>query len=450
MAPEAWGRLQAVLPLTWAARELLPLLRAANQLLHTTELADAASPRSDDFLLEGGERLTQRIVSAVGRAVADLEAGVLVSEVPPQRLLRPPAPSDREGAAVAWERLSLHTGADRLWLVEQCAEYHAWALAELLCHESVGAAARDVDAANGLANLALAVARRVPGDGIWRRRVLGYARVFHANALRAAGKLAAARREMASALHLWKAGAAAAPADLLAEWRVLDLEASLCRDTRQFETALSLLQRAVAMAPASARGRILLKRGLTLEQAGDPVAALATLDQAEAALVDVDDRRLSWLLRYNQAVNHCHLGRYTQVEAQVPLLRQAVAEGNPLDLLRVDWLTGRTEAGLGRWAKACAIFQTMRKDLAARNDPMGTGLVTLELAVLYLEQGRTAEVRVLALEMAWVLKAEGLERDVLAALRLFREAALREEITATEVRKLLASVQSIAGQAVSL
>jgi hypothetical protein len=57
---------------------------------------------------------------------------------------------------------------------------------------------------------------------------------------------------------------------------------------------------------------------------------------------------------------------------------------------------------------------------------------------------------VLALEMAWVLKAEGLERDVLAALRLFREAALREEITATEVRKLLASVQSIAGQAVSL
>ena len=60
----------------------------------------------------------------------------------------------------------------------------------------------------------------------------------------------------------------------LAQW-MRDVD-ELRRDQRQFAVALELLARALATAPAEARGRILLKRSSTLEQQGDIEPALST------------------------------------------------------------------------------------------------------------------------------------------------------------------------------
>jgi len=64
-------------------------------------------------------------------------------------------------------------------------------------------------------------------------------------------------------------------------------------------------------------------------------------------------------------------------------------------------------------------------------------LVTLELAVLLAEQGRTAEVKELAGETAAIFKAQGVERERLGALVLFRQAADAERLTAALARQLL-------------
>jgi hypothetical protein len=53
----------------------------------------------------------------------------------------------------------------------------------------------------------------------------------------------------------------------------------------------------------------------------------------------------------------------------------------------------------------------------------------LELAVLWLETGRTTEVKELAMAMAWIFKSKGIHREALAALQLFREAAERGAAT---------------------
>jgi hypothetical protein len=64
-------------------------------------------------------------------------------------------------------------------------------------------------------------------------------------------------------------------------------------------------------------------------------------------------------------------------------------------------------------------------------------LALLEEAVLLLDQGRTTEVKELALELQEVFAARGIHREALAALKLFQEAASRERATADLGRRLL-------------
>ena len=53
----------------------------------------------------------------------------------------------------------------------------------------------------------------------------------------------------------------------------------------------------------------------------------------------------------------------------------------------------------------------------------------LALAVLWLNAGRTAEVKELAIALGWIFKAQGIDREALAALKLFCDAARQESAT---------------------
>jgi hypothetical protein len=64
-------------------------------------------------------------------------------------------------------------------------------------------------------------------------------------------------------------------------------------------------------------------------------------------------------------------------------------------------------------------------------------LVSLELALLLLKQGLAGEVRALAEEMLWIFQAQGVQREALAALRIFCEAAQQETASGELVRRVL-------------
>lgn len=87
----------------------------------------------------------------------------------------------------------------------------------------------------------------------------------------------------------------------------------------------------------------------------------------------------------------------------------------PADLVRVDWLTARLAARTGRIEEAIATQEEVRKSFADQGLPYDAALASLDLAVLYLEEGRTAEVQELAREMAEIFKAQGIAREALAA-----------------------------------
>jgi tetratricopeptide (TPR) repeat protein len=402
-------------------------------LLGLKEVSCAAeAPRSPVDPTPNELRRIKQFAAREGLAVVDLMEGHLVQLVRARR-----ARQARREAARLWARLRSVSAAERRRLVEGSPKFHTWALAERLCHESEEAASDRADRALELASLACRVAELMAGEQSWRSHLQGYCFAFLANARRVAGDLRGATEAFVRAWKLWEDGAGVGPG-LLAEWRLLDLMASLCRAEQRFAEALGLLNRALAAAPQNAAGRILVKKSITLEYLGEAECAIQVLREA-APLVDGGrEPRLLFGLRFNLAVNLCHLNRYQEAEALLPEIRElAVGLRKELDLVRVVWLEGKVAAGVGRSAEAQAAFEQVRQDFTALELSYDCALVSLEMALLHLERGRTTEVRALVEEMVWIFQSQGVHREALAALQLFRQAAEKETINAEVVRRLV-------------
>jgi len=355
-----------------------------------------------------------------------------------EKVRRERAAQARRRAGTLWEGLQRMAPRQRREAVEAEGKYWTWALAERLCAESVRAAAHRADGALELSGLALRVAELASGSEAWCSRLQGYAWAFVANARRVKGDLPGAEEAFVRSDRLWEAGAGGDPG-VLDGSRLLDLKASLRRYQGRFEETLDLLDRALKESRSrEAGGRLLINKANTLELMGNYEQAVAELRQAESLMIDIRDRRLPWLVRFTLAVNLWQLQRYEEAAELLPLVRELAADlGNELDLVRVLWLEGRASAGQGRSDRALPALEQVRRYFTANQIAYDAALASLEVVVLHLEQGRTGEVRNLAEEMLWIFKGQGVHQEALAALRLFYEAARKEEVSADLVRRLV-------------
>ena len=355
------------------------------------------------------------------------------------------AEAARRQAAALWEQLKAATRQERRDAVEIHPEFRSWALAVRVSHESERVAAHRADQALELADLALRIAGRVPGEVAWRSRLQGYAWAYIANARRVANDFDGADQAFARAWNLWRAGANTA-FDLLPEWRLLDLEASLRREQQRFSEALTLLDQAGAVCGDSkvAIRNILLQKEHILSQMGDFERALAVLDEAAPLIERSEEPRLLFGLQFNRADNLVHLGRHTEAASLLPEVRQlAVQQANELDLVRVLWLEAKIHAGEGKRGMAAAALEQVQRELTVHQLPYDAALSSLDLALLWLEEGRTTEVRTLALGMAWIFTSKKIHREALAALTLFCEAAQRETVTVSLTRNVIARIEEV-------
>ncbi|HEV2853274.1 MAG TPA: helix-turn-helix transcriptional regulator [Thermoanaerobaculia bacterium] len=414
---------------------LLPMFRAARLAaeggLNAVSQADAKVPES---VADGLDRaILGAVIPRIQPHLLELEALVRGGE-------EVPVVQNRQQAAELWEALSKLSPKQRRAAVEAEPKYWTWAVAERLCLESVRAAAHRADRALELAKVALRVAELAPGSEPWRSRLKGYTWAFVGNARRVLGDLPGAEEAFVRSDCLWEAGAPADPG-VLDGSRPLDLKASLRRHQGRYAESLALLDQALAVSQPSAAGRILLKKAFTLEQKGDYTRALEVLSEAEPLLDRRDDPRAPAILSFNRTVNLCHLGRYVEAQALVPGLRElALGLGNELDLMRALWLEGRVSAGLDRREEALPALEQVRRYFTREQIAYDAALASLEVAVLYLEAGRTGEVKALAEEMLWIFKAQGVHQEALAALKLFVEAARQENATVELARQVIADI----------
>ncbi|HET9209538.1 MAG TPA: helix-turn-helix transcriptional regulator [Thermoanaerobaculia bacterium] len=335
----------------------------------------------------------------------------------------------RQKAPGLWQRMKSCTPSQRRALVEEAPEFRNWALCELICKESEKAAADNASRARELAELALFIAELAPGEASWHRRLQGYAWAHVGNARRVGGDLPGANEAFVLVSQLWAAGASSDPG-FLDEAQVLSLEASLRTAQGSLLKAADLIDRALASAAIENRANLLIKKARLSEWDGKYEAALKALQEATPFILQRKEPRQLLMLRHNYASNLVHLGRFEEAHSLLPEIQPLVMQlDQRLDRLRFQWLTGRIAAGLGKAEKAIVALAQVRAEFVDRGTAYDAALVSLELAVLYLEVERTLEVKSLAKQMAPIFHTQGVHREALAALKLFWEAVEKEVVT---------------------
>ncbi|HEV7671672.1 MAG TPA: helix-turn-helix transcriptional regulator [Thermoanaerobaculia bacterium] len=345
---------------------------------------------------------------------------------------------DRAAAAIAWQRLRKMPSEDRKRIVEEIEAFHTWAVVERLCEESERAAANRLDEAREYAQLGRCAAVSANGAIEWRCWLEGYAAAFEANAWCAAGEFRRAETiflEMDALI-----GVAAPPAEFpLDRTRPLLHRAVLLIYLEKLEPALAQLDKALATVPGPLpRTRVLICRAAVLKRKFQFQGALEALVEARQYAQIAGDVRLSWAIAFNEAAYLCEAGDASGAAARLEALQAAAFElGRTLDVVRLRWLTAKVAAASGRLLEASLALEEVWEAFAARRLWIDSALAVLELASIQLDRGQTREVKKLAVTSAHVFAAQPLPEKLLAAIRLFWDAAQREAASAQTAKQLI-------------
>jgi tetratricopeptide (TPR) repeat protein len=310
-------------------------------------------------------------------------------------------------------------------------------LADRLIQESRRRTPADPQEGYGLAELARAVVQRSP-DHPDTFSLLALASAQMANACRAGGDLREADEHFQYVHFLVRDQGVTDP---LALAQIDHLEGSLRKDQRQFEEAEELLTRSAMLfrisGDAVETARVLLKLGELYFHRGLFDRAIEMVQAALERLSPEEEPRLYLSSRHNLALYLAEAGRHAEAEGLVAADEELYRQiPEPWLQLRLSWLRGKIAAGLGETAEAERLFRETRDGFARQGNGYDAAMASLDLAFLYLREGRTAEVQPLAAEMVALFEARDVHREALAAVRLFQEAAQREEVTAGMVREL--------------
>ncbi|MEM7482377.1 MAG: hypothetical protein AAF481_14465 [Acidobacteriota bacterium] len=259
-----------------------------------------------------------------------------------------------------------------------------------------------------------------------------------ANAIRVQGRLPEAAEIFSPSRYLLDLGGSGDP--LLAA-ELDELEGSLFRDQRRFEEAeerFRCAERAYQKEQSrEAAARVLVTLESVYRELGEFDRAIRSCTSALHLLEDEEAPHLAFYARHNLAHALCAGGRYSEAQDLLAENRDlAQRYGDALTQLRITWAEGKVARGLGDLETAEALFSTAQQGFRRREVPYDTALVTLELADLYLQQGRTREVRPLAAELVQVFEEQQVNREAMAALLLFRDAVELERVSTVLVRQM--------------
>jgi tetratricopeptide (TPR) repeat protein len=291
-----------------------------------------------------------------------------------------------------------------------------------------------------LAQAAARLARDLGSDGYTPRQVADFtARAGGAlgNALRIAERLQEAEQTLRRALETWAFGSR----DSGLRARLLDFTASLFGMQRRNREAAAVL--AVVHSLYLRRGdrhnagRALISRSTYSGAGGQWQEALALLRQGLSMLDPERDPELRTLALHNQISFLADGGRFEEAWALLQRDRkQLKACGSRLVQAKVDWIEGRVLAGRGQAEAATLALGRARRDLEQVGLEIGAARVAVDLAAVWMQQGRRSEARQAAVQAVETFLAHGIEGEGLAAVLALREAFEAEFAPAVLVQRI--------------
>jgi tetratricopeptide (TPR) repeat protein len=257
------------------------------------------------------------------------------------------------------------------------------------------------------------------------------------NAYRINDQFAAAEAAFARADSCLRQGSG----DILLLARVLDLEASLRSAQRRLDEAIALLEKVhelyLEAGDRRLAGRALISRGSNVLYAGEARSAVELLREGLELIDPEADRRLHrlGLLNVIDALAEC--GAFAEAGGLLAGsgLRKEFAE-EPLNLLKLLWVEGKIDAGLGRLEGAGEVLLEVRRRFRDLGQEYDAALVGLELGAVWLRLGRAESVRTLAEEMYETFQHLGVHQEAARALYFVREACRLEAVTASLMERV--------------
>lgn len=248
------------------------------------------------------------------------------------------------------------------------------------------------------------------------------------NAHRTRFDFAAAEEAFQTARSVLKQGTG----DSLERAILLDLRASLRRDQRRFQESLRILRRAVEIFLEAGQrhraGRSLVNLATVQHHSGHPDAGIPLLHQALRLIDPEREPRLLLCARHNLIDYNAEIGRFVEAQKLYREARTLYRNFNePWVQNRRSWVRGKIARGLGELKQAETRFLAARDGFVNEGVPYDTALVSLELALLYAEQGRTEELKRLAADMVPIFTSRHIHREALAALTFLRQAVDAEQ-----------------------
>jgi tetratricopeptide (TPR) repeat protein len=242
------------------------------------------------------------------------------------------------------------------------------------------------------------------------------------NACRAANHFEAALDVLGKARELFERGTR----DPLLEVRLLEVEASLHADLRQFGVATHKLAKVLRFYRRHKDnhrfGRTLVLIGLYTGYAGNFERGIHRLEQS-LKLIDAErDPGLACAAAHNLILFLVECDRIPEArKLRILYSRHLVNAGGRINQVKFRAVEACIDAGLGNHARAEAIFREVKEGYAEAGLMIPAGGIALDLAAVLLRQGKTREAKSAVLEAAQIFIAHRIQREALQAVALLRD-----------------------------
>jgi tetratricopeptide (TPR) repeat protein len=257
------------------------------------------------------------------------------------------------------------------------------------------------------------------------------------NAYRVADRLHEADETLGRARELFERGTR----DKILEVRLLELEASLAADRRQFGRASEKLREVLRFHSQQGdrhfAGRTLVLLGLYAGYSGDHDKGI---DLLKKGLLLVDDQRDPGLVcaaAHNLILFLVDSGRFQEArKLRLVHSPHLLVAGGRVNEIKFRALEGRIDAGLGKHARAEDIFREVRFGYESVGRHYHAAIAALDLAAALLSQGKSEEAMSVVLEAAETFIQLQIQREVLQAVILLRDAFRMETATLEMVEEV--------------
>ena len=258
------------------------------------------------------------------------------------------------------------------------------------------------------------------------------------NSLRLTGKLREAEDNLMAALN----GLDRGMGNLGLRARVLELLAELHRAQRRLPQALAEAREAKELYQQLGDSRkvamtVLVHSSILAERGATALA----IQQLEALLSSVPRSVMGDTIFWAARQNLCHAlvegDRLWEARRELKdVKRWARRAGTPLIAARILWVEALLTAHEGDSTGATLRLKHVRDVFLSNGLPYDAALACLDLAALYLRQGRFEAAQELAAVLAPVFRATGIHREALVSLRLVTRALEKKAATTGQVEQL--------------